>query len=125
VSLYDDLGVARDADAKEIRRAYRKAASRHHPDRPGGDVRRFQAIQRAYDTLSDKERRSRYDLFGEEARVPNLRAHAMQTLCDLFSAAIANENIEADAAAPRGQIPPKVREMLDKLYANYLRRSRP
>ena len=57
---YATLGVNENADATEIKRAYRKLASQHHPDR-GGDTKRFQEIQGAYDTLSDAQKRQAYD----------------------------------------------------------------
>ncbi len=57
---YDILGVGRDANPDEIKRAYRKLASQHHPDR-GGDTKKFQEIQAAYDTLSSPEKKEAYD----------------------------------------------------------------
>ena len=57
---YATLGVARNASEEDIKRAYRRLASQHHPDR-GGDTARFQEIQEAYATLSDAGRRSAYD----------------------------------------------------------------
>lgn len=57
---YQTLGVERTASADEIKRAYRKLASKHHPDK-GGDNATFQDIQVAYDTLSDSGKRARYD----------------------------------------------------------------
>ncbi len=61
--LYDVLGVARDASESDIRKAYRRAAVKHHPDK-GGDEKAFQAISRAHEVLSDGEKRQIYDQFG-------------------------------------------------------------
>ena len=57
---YSTLGIDRGASADEIKRAYRKMASQHHPDK-GGDTATFQNIQQAYDTLSNADKRSQYD----------------------------------------------------------------
>jgi DnaJ-class molecular chaperone len=57
---YSTLGVSKDASQDEIKRAFRRLASQHHPDK-GGDTQKFQEIQAAYDTLSDPDKRSAYD----------------------------------------------------------------
>ena len=61
MNYYELLGVGDKATADEIKRAYRKLASQHHPDK-GGDKTKFQEIQRAYDTLSDNNKRQQYDM---------------------------------------------------------------
>ena len=57
---YAALGVPKTATSDEIKRAFRKLASQHHPDK-GGDTQKFQAIQQAYATLSDEQKRAEYD----------------------------------------------------------------
>ena len=57
---YNTLGVPRDADHDTIKKAYRKLAMQHHPDK-GGDISKFQKISEAYDTLSDVDKRLAYD----------------------------------------------------------------
>ncbi len=57
---YNTLGVPRDADHDTIKKAYRKLAMQHHPDK-GGDPSEFQKISEAYDTLSDVNKRFQYD----------------------------------------------------------------
>ena len=64
---YQVLGVARGASADDIRKAYRKLAMQYHPDRNPGDKAaedRFKEINEAYQVLSDKEKRARYDQLG-------------------------------------------------------------
>ena len=57
---YQTLGVEKNASPEEIKRAYRKLAGQHHPDK-GGDTHLFQEIQAAYDVLGDANRRAEYD----------------------------------------------------------------
>lgn len=57
---YATLGVAKTATQDEIKKAFRKLASQHHPDK-GGDTAKFQQIQAAYDTLGDPDKRAAYD----------------------------------------------------------------
>lgn len=60
-SFYDILGVARDATADELRRAFRQAAMRLHPDRDTGGQAEMVRLNEAYDTLKDADRRAAYD----------------------------------------------------------------
>lgn len=59
-NAYETLGVPKGASEDEIKRAYRKLASQHHPDK-GGDTAKFQEIQTAYETLSDPHKRAQHD----------------------------------------------------------------
>jgi len=63
---YEVLGVPRDASDEEIKRSYRRAAQRHHPDIDSSDgaEARFKELNEAYRILSDRQRRTAYDMFG-------------------------------------------------------------
>ena len=60
---YEVLGVAKTAPDEEIKKAYRKLAIKHHPDK-GGDPEQFKKVQGAYDILSDPEKKQNFDRFG-------------------------------------------------------------
>src|SRR5436305_9887634 len=67
---YEVLGVARNATPDQIKKAYRGLARKHHPDVNPGDKtaeRKFKEVQQAYDILSDPEKRSLYDRYGNAA----------------------------------------------------------
>src|SRR5271154_4553671 len=61
---YGILGVSKGANEDEIKKAYRKLAHQYHPDKTGGDDKKFKEINEAYQVLSDKNRRMQYDRFG-------------------------------------------------------------
>src|SRR6202163_4027468 len=64
---YQALGVGRDADVEEVRKAYRRLARKHHPDLNPGDKAaedRFKKVQEAYDILSDPKKKQMYDQVG-------------------------------------------------------------
>jgi curved DNA-binding protein len=61
MDYYSVLEVPKTATIDDIKKAYRKLAMRHHPDRNGGDDTQFKKIQEAYDTLSDPQKRQMYD----------------------------------------------------------------
>lgn len=81
---YQTLGVERNVSADEIKKAYRKLAGQHHPDK-GGDTSRFQEIQKAYEVLGDPQRRAEYDnpgmhMFGDVGAHP----FNFDTIFDIF-----------------------------------------
>ena len=92
--LYAVLGVARDASADVIRKAYRKLARRHHPDVNPGDKaaeERFKEISEAYDVLSDAEKRRNYDEFGEIALQGGFDAEKARRAREAFGARFGGE----------------------------------
>lgn len=62
--FYKVLGVARGASDEEIKKAYRKLAHEHHPDKAGGSEAKFKEVNEAYQVLGNKEKRAQYDKFG-------------------------------------------------------------
>jgi molecular chaperone DnaJ len=61
---YEILGVGKDASPDEIKKAFRRLAVQHHPDKEGGDEAKFKEINEAYEVLKDSSKRQRYDQFG-------------------------------------------------------------
>src|SRR5215470_13030340 len=61
---YEVLGVGKDASADEIKKAFRRLAVQHHPDKEGGNEAKFKEINEAYEVLKDPSKRQRYDQFG-------------------------------------------------------------
>ncbi|MEA2460770.1 MAG: molecular chaperone DnaJ [Actinomycetota bacterium] len=88
---YETLGVARTAAPDEIKRAYRRLARAHHPDANGQDPEaeeKFKEVSRAYEVLSDPDKRSRYDTYGDERGPQGFGAGGMGDfgdISDLFS----------------------------------------
>lgn len=65
--LYDLLGVSPSANEQEIKKGYRKAALKYHPDKPTGDTEKFKEISEAFEILSDPQKREIYDQYGLQA----------------------------------------------------------
>ena len=74
---YEVLGVSKDASEDEIKKAYRKKAKQYHPDLNPGDKtaeEKFKEANEAYEVLSDKDKKARYDQFGHAGVDPNYGA---------------------------------------------------
>lgn len=80
--LYNVLGVAKDADETEIKKAFRKLALKNHPDK-GGDIEKFKEISAAAEILSDPDKRKLYDQYGMEGLEGQSTEH--HSADDIFS----------------------------------------
>ena len=69
---YKILGIDRSASEGEIKKAYRRLAHQHHPDKSGGDEKKFKEINEAYQVLSDKVKKAYYDRFGTSEPMPGM-----------------------------------------------------
>jgi molecular chaperone DnaJ len=86
---YEILGIGRDATHDDVKKAYRKEALRHHPDRNPGDKdaeTRFKEAAEAYEVLSDPQTRSRYDRYGHDGLRNAGVSHGFSSVDDIFRA---------------------------------------
>src|SRR5262245_34562284 len=89
---YEVLGVARDATPDQIKKAYRKKALEHHPDKNPGDKaaeEKFKAAAEAYSVLSDADKRARFDRFGVAGLggAPRMDPSSFEEFGDIFGGA--------------------------------------
>jgi len=96
--FYEVLGVEKNATEREIKKAWRKLCKKHHPDR-GGDPEKFKDLEKAYDVLSDSDKRQLYDEGGEEAIQ---RGHAGTTnIFDLFGGGMRGRQRDTGPKKPK------------------------
>lgn len=77
--LYQVLGVSRNASSEQIKKAYREAAFKYHPDRNAGDTaaeEKFKKISAAYDILGDEAKRADYDRYGSASYQTSQQTHS-------------------------------------------------
>lgn len=84
--LYKTLGVSKDADPGQLKKAYRKLSLKYHPDKPGGDEEKFKEITHAFEVLSDEEKRNIYDDYGEEGLSQHQSGGGGMDPTDVFAA---------------------------------------
>jgi DnaJ-class molecular chaperone len=98
LDLYETLGIDRDANAADIKSAYRRLAKEHHPDICPDDPdaeQRFLDITEAYEVLSDPDTRATYDETGhfDQSAAANSRGMVAECLINLFDACLANMQV--------------------------------
>lgn len=93
MNLYQELELPTDSTLEMIKQKYRILASRHHPDK-GGDAEKFKRIQKAYDVLSDPERKKIYDETGKYNINPTTRAQAFEIISQMVLNIAPNINPE-------------------------------
>ena len=107
-NAYETLGVAKDADAATVKRAYRRKASKLHPDKPTGDKEAFQELNRAHKLLADPATRAKYDQYGDDAEsVKTLREQAEAQLAVMVCQCVAQ-------CGPDVAVVQKLRDMVDR-----------
>ncbi|TMW68238.1 hypothetical protein Poli38472_007910 [Pythium oligandrum] len=85
---YEVLGVTRDASSAEIKKAFRKLSLKYHPDKNPGDEeapKKFAEVANAYEVLSDEDKKSKYDRYGEEGLQANGGGGGGHDPFDIFS----------------------------------------
>jgi DnaJ family protein A protein 2 len=112
--LYETLEVDKDADAKEIKKAYRRLSRTHHPDK-GGDEHKFKEINAAYEILSDPDKRKQYDKYGlEGVDDGGAAAHGGEDLFSMFFGGSGRRGSAGPRKGPSVNHPLKV--SLEDLY---------
>jgi DnaJ-domain-containing protein 1 len=92
-TLYEDLGVDKEATADEIRKAYKKKAMQHHPDKDG-DAIEFVKVAKAYEVLADPQRRAEYDKTGNSSNIEDPAHVVRRTAAEMILQAVEAHQIE-------------------------------
>ena len=121
--LYEVLGVSKTADKKTIKKAYRKLAMKHHPDK-GGDPEKFKEINGAHEVLSNEEKRELYDKYGPEGlRQGGGGSGGMGDIFDMFFGGGGGGRGRA-ARREKAQLKPTVKKInidMEQIYTGHLK----
>lgn len=96
MNYYDVLEVPKNADAATLKKAYRRKSKECHPDRKGGDARAMVWINKAYETLSDPEKRAYYDACGEDKPLTTVEQMARSILIEAALQAAVNSDTKVN-----------------------------
>lgn len=116
-NYYEILGVSKTASDDEIKKAFRKLALKYHPDKNQGNVEmenKFKEISKAYDTLSDPNKRRAYDVGGEDA--VNQQGHPGMNFPDIFSMFNQGARFQQQQPQRSGNLGYEFKISLDDLY---------
>jgi DnaJ family protein A protein 2 len=119
--LYKVLGVEKSADAKAIKKAFRKLAIKHHPDK-GGDPEKFKEINAAHEVLSNPEKREIYDKYGLEGLKNGGGGGGMGDIFDMFFGGRGGGRRASKREKP--QMKPTVKKItidMDKIYTGHIK----
>ena len=121
--LYEVLGVEKNADQKSIKKAYRKLAMKHHPDK-GGDPEKFKEINGAHEVLSNPEKRELYDKYGPDGlRQGGGGGGGMGDIFEMFFGGRGGGRGRS-SRRERPQLKPTVKKInvdLEKIYTGHLK----
>lgn len=119
--LYNVLGIDKSADAKTIKKAFRKLAIKHHPDK-GGDPEKFKEINAAHEVLSNPEKKEIYDKYGLEGLKNGGGGGGMGDIFDMFFGGRGGGRRASKREKP--QMKPTVKKItidMDKIYTGHIK----
>ena len=121
--LYEVLGIDKNADSRTVKKAFRKLAVKHHPDK-GGDVEKFKEINAAHEVLSDPEKRKTYDKYGLEGLKNGGGGEGMDIFDMFFGGGGGGRRRGGGGRREKAQLKPtvkKIRVSLDQIYNGHMK----